>query len=86
MPKNEIKVKISAETTQFERNIETIKRKLREAFTDPVQFSIGALSPWKFISDQIIKGISTLVDAFKNWRKGLEDISSAPIAPQKTLT
>ena len=85
MPKNEIKVKISAETTQFERNIETIKKKLREAFTEPVQFSIGALSPWKFISDQIIKGISTLIDAFKNWFKGLEDISSATDRTAKDL-
>ena len=85
MPKNEIKVKISAETTQFERNIETIKKKLREAFTEPVQFSIGALSPWKFISDLIIKGISTLIDTFKNWRKGLEDISSATDRTAKAL-
>ena len=58
MPKNEIKVKISAETTQFERNIETIKRKLREAFTDPVQFSIGALSTWKYMSDKAIQAVS----------------------------
>ena len=85
MAKNEIKVNISAETTQFERGIETIKKKLHEAFTEPVQFSIGELSPWKFISDQIIKGFSTLIDAFKNWRKGLEDISSATEHTAKNL-
>lgn len=58
MAKNEIKVNISAETTQFERNIETIKKKLREAFTAPVQFSIGALSTWKYMSDKAIQAVS----------------------------
>ena len=85
MAKNEIKVNISAETTQFERNIATIKKKLREAFTEPVQFSIGALSPWKFISDQIIKSISSVIDSFKNWRKGLDDISTATERTAKDL-
>ncbi|MGN0855943.1 MAG: hypothetical protein ACI4QJ_00900 [Candidatus Spyradenecus sp.] len=60
MAKNEIKVNISAETTQFERNIETIKKKLREAFTEPVQFSIGALSAWEFISDKASHPVSIL--------------------------
>ena len=60
MPKNEIKVKISAETTQFERNLETRKRNLREAFTEPVQFSIGALSPWKYMSDKASHPVSIL--------------------------
>ena len=60
MAKNEIKVNITAETTQFERNIETIEKKLREAFTAPVQFSIGALSTWKFISDKASHPVSIL--------------------------
>ena len=58
MAKNETNVNISAETTQFERNNETIKKKLREAFTAPVQFSIGALSTWKFISDKASHPVS----------------------------
>lgn len=85
MAKNEIKVNISAETTQFERGIETIKKKLHEAFTEPVQFSIGALSPWKFISDKAIQAVNAVIDAFKNWRKGLEDISSATERTAKDL-
>lgn len=58
MPKNEIKVKISAETTQFERYIASLKKKLGEAFLTPSQFSIGALSPWKFTSDKAIQTVS----------------------------
>ena len=42
MAKNEIKVNITAETTQFERNIASLKNKLGEAFLTPNQFSIGA--------------------------------------------
>ena len=42
MAKNEIKVNITAETTQFERNIASLKNKLGEAFLAPNQFSIGA--------------------------------------------
>ena len=42
MAKNEIKVNITAETTQFERNIVALKKKLGEAFLTPNQFSIGA--------------------------------------------
>lgn len=85
MAKNEIKVNISAETTQFERNIASIKKKLAEAFITPNQFSIGALSPWKFLSDKAIQAVNAVVDSFKNWRKGLEDISTATERTAKDL-
>ena len=60
MVKNEIKVNITAETTQIERNIAFLKKKLGEAFLTPNQFSIGALSPWKFISDKASHPVSIL--------------------------
>lgn len=85
MAKNEIKVNITAETTQFERNIASLKNKLGEAFITPNQFSIGALSPWKMASDFIIKKGLEIIDSFKNWRKGLEDISSATDRTAKDL-
>lgn len=85
MAKNEIKVNITAETTQFERNIASLKNKLGEAFLTPNQFSLGALSPWKMASDFIIKKGLEIIDAFKNWRKGLEDISSATDRTAKDL-
>ncbi len=85
MAKNEIKVNITAETTQFERNIASLKNKLGKAFLTPNQFSLGALSPWKMASDFIIKKGLEIIDAFKNWRKGLEDISSATDRTAKDL-
>ena len=85
MAKNEIKVNITAETTQFERNIASIKKKLGEAFITPNQFSLGALSPWKMASDFIIKKGLEIVDSFKNWRKGLEDIATATDRTAKDL-
>lgn len=85
MAKNEIKVNISAETTQFERNIASLKKKIGEAFITPTQFSIGALSPWKMASDFIIKKGLEIIDSFKNWRKGLEEISQATERTAKDL-
>lgn len=58
MAKNEIKVKINVETTQFEHYIASLKKKLGEAFLTPNQFSIGVLSPWKYMSDKAIQAVS----------------------------
>ena len=58
MAKNEIKVNITAETTQFERNIASLKKKLGEAFLTPNQFSIGTRSPWKDMSDKASHPVS----------------------------
>ena len=88
MAKNEIKVNITAETTQFERNIEKLKNRLKTAF-EINALTLSAVNPFAAISQGIgnfIKGaLNDLVDSFKNWRKGLEDISSATDRTAKDL-
>ena len=84
MAKNEIKVNISAETTQFERGIEKLKERLKTAFTVNAM-TLNAANPFAIASQYIGKYISSLIDAFKNWRKGLEDISSATEHTAKNL-
>lgn len=88
MAKNEIKVNITAETTQFERNIEKLKNRLKTAF-EINALTLSAVNPFAAISQGIgnfIKGaLNDLVDSFKNWRKGLEDISSATERTAKDL-
>lgn len=88
MAKNEIKVNITAETTQFERNIEKLKNRLKTAF-EINALTLSAVNPFAAISQGIgnfIKGaLNDLVDSFKNWRKGLEDISTATERTAKDL-
>ena len=69
MAKNEIKVNITAETTQFERNIEKLKNRLKTAF-EINALTLSAVNPFAAISQGIgnfIKGaLNDLVDSFKS--------------------
>ena len=88
MAKNEIKINISAETAQFERNIAKHKGKLSQAF-EVSGFSLMSANPFALLSQDIgnfIKGaLNDLIDSFKNWRKGLKEISSSTERTAKDL-
>ncbi|MGN0890798.1 MAG: hypothetical protein ACI4W7_04010 [Candidatus Spyradenecus sp.] len=84
MAKNEIKVNITAETTQFERGIASIKNRMRTLF-DANALNFTSLNPYALIAKGIGQAVNAVVDSFKNWRKGLEEIATATERTAKDL-
>lgn len=65
MAKNEVVVNIKGNTTEFNRQLDTLKGKLKEALGANA-FSLAEVSPFKFLSDAIRQGIMGIIDAFRN--------------------
>ena len=65
MAKNEVVVTIKGNTSQFTRELDTLKGKIKEALGANA-FSLAEISPFKFLSDGIRNAIMGVVDALRN--------------------
>lgn len=65
MAKNEVVVNIKGDTSQFTRELDTLKGKIKEALGANA-FSLAEISPFKLLSDGIRKGLMAVVEAFNS--------------------
>lgn len=65
MAKNEVVVNIKGNTSQFTRELDTLKGKIKEALGANA-FSLAEISPFKLLSDGIRQGLMAVVEAFNS--------------------
>lgn len=64
MAQNEVKVKVTADSTAIERTLSNLKERIAQTFSNPSTFSLNNISPWKVIADGISNAIRGFINDF----------------------
>ncbi len=84
MAKNEITVNITANTAQFDRSLQTLREKLREAM-GVSGFSLAEINPFKIASDWIRGTLQSIAQAFMSYRADMAKAGEALGRQAETL-